>query len=146
MGILYWTFGTAAVLVGIWGGYTVIAEGGLEEPDYSVIEQMKAGEIRQYRPFIVAQTEPSVSGMPGLREGFRVLAGYIFGGNRPNESMPMTAPVLQQNKAGESLPMTAPVLSQANEMAMAFVMGLYQWLRRTPKAVVLERIKAAEKI
>lgn len=133
MSILYWTLGVATVLVGVWGGYTKIAEGGLEEPAYTVIESLTEGEIRQYEPFIVAQTEPSAPGDPGLREGFRVLAGYIFGGNSPNESMPMTAPVLQQNKAGESLPMTAPVLSHATDMSMAFVMPGNRTLDDLPK-------------
>ena len=61
-------------------------------------------------------------GRSGLNNGFRILAGYIFGGNAPGESLAMTAPVLQQNDQGESLPMTAPVLASPEGMRMAFVM------------------------
>ena len=53
-------------------------------------------EIRAYAPRIMAVT--------GMNEdsdsGFRVLAGYIFGGNAEEQKIAMTAPV-QQTMAGE---------------------------------------------
>ena len=122
MTILYWGLGLTASLLGAWAGYTAISEGGLDQPAYTVTEQMTVGEVRQYAPFIIAQTQPPVAGDPGLSQGFRTLAGYIFGGNTPNEKLAMTAPVLQQNAPGESLPMTAPVLNSSTQMMMAFVM------------------------
>ena len=31
-----------------------------------------------------------------IREGFRLIAAYIFGANKPNANIAMTAPVTQQ--------------------------------------------------
>ena len=120
--MLYWTLGIVGSLIGVWAGYTHLYEGGLDEPAYSVVDQIGDFEIRQYETFIIASTQPGKTGDAGLNSGFRTLAGYIFGGNQPNEKLAMTAPVIQQNKKGESIPMTAPVVSAPNDMSMAFVM------------------------
>ena len=69
----------------------------LEEPTYKVEKVWEAEqiEIRAYAPRIMA-----VTGMDDSNGGFRVLAGYIFGGNAEEEKIAMTAPV-QQSMAGE---------------------------------------------
>ena len=70
----------------------------IEEPVYQVEKAWEPEqiEIRAYAPRIMAVT--------GMNEdsdsGFRVLAGYIFGGNAEEEKIAMTAPV-QQTMAGE---------------------------------------------
>jgi len=70
----------------------------IEEPVYQVEKAWEAEqiEIRAYAPRIMAVT--------GINEdsdsGFRVLAGYIFGGNAEEQKSAMTAPV-QQTMAGE---------------------------------------------
>ena len=70
----------------------------IEEPVYQVEKAWEAEqiEIRAYAPRIMAVT--------GMNEdsdsGFRVLAGYIFGGNAEEQKIAMTAPV-QQTMAGE---------------------------------------------
>ena len=120
--MLLWIVGIAASLVSLWAGYTEFYEGNLGQPEYTVTRQTDDIEYRQYEPFVIATTQLDESGDPGLKTGFRTLAGYIFGGNSPGEKLAMTAPVLQQNAPGESLPMTAPVLQTAEEMRMAFVM------------------------
>ncbi len=120
--MLYWTIGVAVSLVGLWAGYTQFYEGGLGQPEYTVVETIDGVEYRRYAPFVIASTQLGEPGDPGLRTGFRVLAGYIFGGNQPGEKLAMTAPVLQQDAPGESLPMTAPVLQASEDMRMAFVM------------------------
>lgn len=52
----------------------------LDSPQYVVLKKTKEYEIRQYSPYLVAETS-----MPGARpaggDGFNDLAGYIFGGN-----------------------------------------------------------------
>ena len=70
----------------------------IEEPGYEVEKAWEAEqiEIRAYAPRVMAvtgMTEDSDS-------GFRVLAGYIFGGNAAEQKIAMTAPV-QQSMAGE---------------------------------------------
>ena len=69
----------------------------IEEPTYQVEKVWEAEqiEIRAYAPRIMA-----VTGMDDSNGGFRVLAGYIFGGNAEEEKIAMTAPV-QQSMAGE---------------------------------------------
>ena len=70
----------------------------IEEPLYRVEKAWEAEqiEIRAYAPRVMAVT--------GMNEdsdgGFKVLAGYIFGGNAEEEKIAMTAPV-QQSMDGE---------------------------------------------
>lgn len=63
----------------------------LEEPEYEILAEAADYEIRRYAPYIVAEVD--VGGQSADREGFRVLAGYIFGDNDDSEKMQMTAPV-----------------------------------------------------
>ena len=70
----------------------------IEEPVYQVEKAWEAEEIeiRAYAPRVMA-----VTGMDEDSDnGFRVLAGYIFGGNAEEEKIAMTAPV-QQSMAGD---------------------------------------------
>ena len=69
----------------------------IEEPTYQVEKVWEAEqiEIRAYAPRVMA-----VTGMDDSNGGFRVLAGYIFGGNAEEKKIAMTAPV-QQSMAGE---------------------------------------------
>ena len=78
-----------------------------EQATYRVVQRLEDLELREYPAFLVAETE-----VPGTREeagnaGFRVLAAYIFGRNRGERKVAMTAPVNQA--AGRRLAMTAPV-------------------------------------
>lgn len=79
---------------------------GTEEPLF--VEENRVGdvEIRRYGPRIAAQTAVSGSGQDARSEGFRRLAGYIFGGNHRKTSIAMTAPVAQHS---DTISMTAPV-------------------------------------
>jgi hypothetical protein len=45
-----------------------------------------------------------------LNQGFRILAGYIFGGNTTKKSIKMTVPVMDTAKSSESISMTTPVM------------------------------------
>ncbi len=88
---------------------------GTEEPAYTA-EQVAAGvEIRHYGPRVAAETAVASSEVAARSEGFRRLAGYIFGGNRSRQKIAMTAPVAQQDGAvrGEKISMTAPVAESA---------------------------------
>jgi hypothetical protein len=83
---------------------------GYEGPAYAVEVRDGAFEVRRYAPQIVA--EVTVAGDRGraLSRGFRVLAGYIFGGNDGAAKVAMTAPVAQEPAR---IAMTSPVAQQA---------------------------------
>ncbi len=63
----------------------------IEEPEYSVVANLQSVEIRQYEPVVQAVTE--LPGSSASSEGFRRLAGFIFGGNERGQEIAMTAPV-----------------------------------------------------
>jgi hypothetical protein len=83
----------------------------LETPTHAVLERDGTFELRQYDPQIVAATTVTGDFDEASRAGFRIIANYIFGGNRPKESIAMTAPVSAEPlpTKGESIAMTAPV-------------------------------------
>lgn len=80
-----------------------------EEPVFDVRLKDGAFELRDYSAMVVAEVTVGGSREQASNAGFRLLAGYIFGGNTRQQSIPMTAPVIQQSGRGESIAMTAPV-------------------------------------
>ena len=70
----------------------------IEEPVYQVEKAWETEqiEIRAYAPRVMAVTEMTEDS----NGGFRVLAGYIFGGNAEEQEIAMTAPV-QQSMEGD---------------------------------------------
>ncbi len=63
----------------------------IEEPAYELVASWDNSgvEIRYYEPKVLAMTNMAA----GESSGFRVLAGYIFGGNAAEQEIEMTAPV-----------------------------------------------------
>jgi hypothetical protein len=107
----------------------------IEQPRYSVLVQDGAYEVRRYDPYIVA--EVSVGGDQGqaVQQGFRKLAGYIFGGNAGRAKIAMTAPVAQQ-PVGEKIAMTSPVTQRpegAGRWVVRFMMPSAYTLATLPK-------------
>jgi hypothetical protein len=82
----------------------------IESPKYEVEKEEGSFEIRTYAAYIVAQVDVESDFDGALRNGFEILAHYIFGGNKKKESIPMTAPV------SEEIPMMAPVTSEKISM------------------------------
>ncbi len=80
---------------------------GTEEPRFEVVDRVGEVEIRRYAPRIAAETTVPGEEDAARTEGFRRLAGYIFGGNARRDRIAMTAPVAQAR--GERIAMTAPV-------------------------------------
>lgn len=69
--------------------------GQIEMPQYTVIKTYDEVEIRQYPKMVVAQTTlPDTAMDKNMNNGFRTIAGYIFGGNDSNQKIAMTAPVV----------------------------------------------------
>jgi len=84
----------------------------IEEPKYTVVREYDGFEIREYAPYLVAEvTVPGPAEEAG-NQGFRILAAYIFGKNRGERKISMTAPVAQA-PAPIKIEMTAPVTQAA---------------------------------
>lgn len=73
-----------------------------EEPPYTLVEREGDFEIRDYPALIVAEVRVEGDRREAANQGFRLLANYIFGGNRPAEKIAMTAPVTGES-AGDGL-------------------------------------------
>jgi hypothetical protein len=80
-------------MVGIAGAETT--HKGYEMPPYTVERSEGSREIRAYGPHLLAEVQVSGSRQGAIQSGFRVLAGYIFGGNADGEKIAMTVPVAQ---------------------------------------------------
>jgi len=97
----------------------------IEEPNYEVIEANEDFELRRYQPYLVAEIDVSGGMNKSANNAFRVLAGYIFGGNEAAAKMKMTAPV-ETRAISEKMAMTAPVTSTKiageEQTTVAFVM------------------------
>ncbi len=89
------------------------ARGTTEQPRYQTVERIGPLEIRQYEGRIAAETLVAGDEAFARSEGFRLIAGYIFGGNAASAQIAMTAPVAQAT-GGEQIAMTAPVAQQSS--------------------------------
>ena len=86
---------TAFVADLAWSLMTRVAE-----PAYTVESRDGDFEVRAYAPRVVAETAVDGSWDAVGNEGFRRLAGYIFGGNTTRAKIAMTAPVGQRAEGG----------------------------------------------
>jgi hypothetical protein len=68
---------------------------GTETPAYTVEGFLEGAELRSYGPRLVAEVTVSGSRSGAANAGFRILAGYIFGGNAGSAKIAMTTPVAQ---------------------------------------------------
>ncbi|CCG40391.1 SOUL family heme-binding protein [Magnetospirillum molischianum] len=81
---------------------------GTEQPVYEVVATLADDiEIRHYGPRIAAETDVDGTESEARNQAFRILAGYIFGGNRDRQKVAMTAPV--ETERSRSIAMTTPV-------------------------------------
>jgi len=86
-----------------------------EEPPFTASLKEGDFEVREYPPLIAAEVTVSGERSDAISAGFRLLAGYIFGGNTKKQSIAMTAPVTQVATESEKIAMTAPVTQTGNE-------------------------------
>ncbi len=85
----------------------------IEEPRYEVLRIIdERVELRRYAPYVVAEVVLDADARDAGGQAFPILAGYIFGKNKGERTMAMTAPVTQQ-AAPMKMAMTAPVTQQA---------------------------------
>ena len=81
-----------------------------EEPAFTISMKEGAFEVRSYPALVAAQVTVTGTRDEASNAGFKLLAGYIFGGNTRRQSIAMTSPVLQVPSGNEKIAMTAPVL------------------------------------
>ena len=107
------------LIVGILAGPVM---SNLEKPGYKVIQTEQNIEIRQYEHMIIEEVEVDGKREDAIRDGFRLIADYIFGNNTVQRDIAMTAPVQQQES--QKIAMTAPVQQQSTGRSwqISFVM------------------------
>jgi hypothetical protein len=85
----------------------------IEEPSYEVVRQLDERiELRRYAPYVVAEVVLQTPSADAGSQAFPILAGYIFGKNKGERKMAMTAPVTQSAEPVK-MAMTAPVTQDA---------------------------------
>ncbi len=83
-----------------------------EEPPYQLVRALEGAEVRQYAAYAVAEVVVSGPASEAGSQAFPILAGYIFGKNKGERKLAMTAPVTQ-TATPVKLDMTAPVTQTA---------------------------------
>lgn len=127
---------------------TVGVRAGTEEPSHTGERLTDNVELRRYGPRIAAETTVAADEDSARNEGFRRLAGYIFGKNHTSDAIAMTAPVGQQ-RAGTSIAMTAPVAQSAesSEAGSGWVIRFFMpstWTMETLPAPDDDRVRLTE--
>ena len=104
-----------------------------EEPAFTVTQRGEAFDVRAYPQTIVAETVVEGPWSDASTEGFRRLAGYIFGGNHKRSKIAMTAPVGTQD-AGDRLAKAGPdtLRRQGNAWVVTFTMPATMTLATLP--------------
>ncbi|MFM9421825.1 MAG: hypothetical protein RIR06_286, partial [Bacteroidota bacterium] len=105
--IIFFSF--ALVIAGLSAWFYMETE-NIEQYGYDVLEKHGDIEIRSYKPALFSTyTMQGNSYEASSSNGFRTLAGYIFGGNEKQEKIAMTSPVMME--MGESTTMSFMVPS-----------------------------------
>ena len=106
-----------------------------EEPSFTVSLAKGDFEVRDYPALVVAEVSVTGDRKRAASNGFRLLAGYIFGGNTARQKIAMTAPVTQAAAGGEKIAMTAPVLQSGGDgnWVIRFIMPRGSTLETLPQ-------------
>jgi hypothetical protein len=120
----------AAMLVGTLAGSAM----AVEEPAFTSVQREGDFEVRDYPAVVVAEVTVTGEQKEAASKGFRLLAGYIFGGNKQRQDIAMTAPVAQR-AASQKIAMTAPVAqtqASAGSWVVRFTMPSAYTLQTLP--------------
>ncbi len=126
------TLAALAALAALFGWATVAK---VDEPKFTLEVHDRDFEVRRYEARIVAETQVAGDRKQAESEGFRRLAGYIFGGNKAKTKVAMTAPV-GQTADGRKIAMTAPVGQKADgerSWTVSFTMPAGETLATLPE-------------
>lgn len=109
----------------------------IEEPGYELSLREGDFEIRDYGPLVAAEVVVSGERSRAANDGFRILAHYIFGGNKGRKQIAMTAPVVQSLGKDTLLLPTSVTRTSADDPG-----GKGQWLVRftMPHAYTLDTL------
>ena len=81
----------------------------IETPKYKVLKKYPRFELRQYESMMLATTNLGIASYDDKSsEGFRTIASYIFGKNKSNEKIAMTAPVIYHADSISTLSFVVP--------------------------------------
>lgn len=121
--------------IGIWWYAS-----SLETPSYKVIAQKQGYEIRLYDSVLVAEVTVKDTGYEGLNDGFRQLAGFIFGKNQKSQNIQMTTPVT--DIPSQTIAMTSPVLDQPRQGGRSIRFSMpKKWTKETLPKPLNKNIK-----
>ena len=130
-----------ALTCATWGAPAMATE----EPKFTAHLTEGAFELRQYAPFLVAETAVAGDMDAASNQGFRAIADFIFGNNQaPGQSgsakIAMTAPVTVEPRAADT------PMREAQDWRVQFVMPSQYTLQTIPKpknpAVTLREVPA----
>jgi len=109
-----WALGAALSLVSV-------PVQAIEQPRYRVEQVLAVDsiEVRRYEPYIVAEVVVPGPAEQAGNQGFSFLGGYIFGRNKGERKIAMTAPVVQTPQPMK-IAMTAPVAQMPAEGGQGF--------------------------
>jgi|JI10StandDraft_1071094.scaffolds.fasta_scaffold369556_2 hypothetical protein len=119
----------AATMMWLIGSVAV----AIEEPAFRAIEQDGAFELREYAPYLLAETSVDADFMEAGNVAFGRLFRYISGANVSQRKLAMTAPVTQS--AGEKISMTAPVrqIADGRQFRVGFIVPSQYTLATVPQ-------------
>lgn len=110
-----------------------------ETPKYTTIQSDGDFEVRQYAPRIVAEVSVGGELDSASSQGFRLLAGYIFGDNRISTNQTMTVSPDQSAKIAMTAPVTlepldqTPAMTASRQWRVEFTMPSEYTLASLPK-------------
>ena len=105
------------LLFAVVGALFAFKSDGIEMPAYRVVKKYGDIELREYPAMIVAQTQlMQSSNQEKMSNGFRTIAGYIFGGNERNQKIAMTAPVVMKMGDTASMYFMMPKKYSSNQL------------------------------
>jgi len=119
-----------AALVAVLATPTAMA---IEEPRFQVLDKEGGFELREYLPYVVAETRVDAGFEKAGSVAFQRLFRYISGNNIAQQKIAMTAPVTQSR--GEKISMTAPVsqVADGNAYLVAFTLPSTYTLATAPR-------------
>jgi DNA gyrase inhibitor GyrI len=113
----------AALAIFLQTGCSLFGIRSSEEAAYKLLQEQGQFQIRQYEPLVVATTQVDGDIDEAGKQAFRRLFDYISGGNRSQQEIAMTTPVLASVNTtikGEKIAMTAPVTSEKQDRGWRF--------------------------